>query len=512
MKIDKEKVILQAVDALKRSPFGATAVKIELEGRLNRSDDSGVRECEACEGEGWIDCGVCRGSGGVAFNASTHSESQRNCDCGDPGCEDYNRVSCRPCEGSGRLDCPAEGCGGNGYISNSGDRNRDWTSDTVCQDFILEYLSEFGLAKRIRNDRDRELANNRTGQYGEWTPKGALRYCYFHYDQSVDNECTMTLMITNREDVLLLPELIKAFNALGEAVGNGVGIRNAGMHLSLLNDPDGTYDEDEEPSDAEIQCFRNFRRSMSLLMPALYFLGASSERTRSLHFREPGANRGKKYSAIHYVGTTLEFRVFDTCYDKPEQVLDNFVVMKNAMRYWNPKYIDPRLDKVVTGGKISFGHDSNDRTDRFYSTVEHVDLLNAGLRKLKPSYLTVRGVKKQRGFKASKAKFAKEEAKIRKQAKVEYEEYADRFDWSLAVQRHIWIANLMETRQRATPADMMLTPRRATLESDIKSEVDVMVANQRKKKKSLEQYVQEKVDKALNRQKGNFTLSAEEDS
>jgi hypothetical protein len=293
-------------------------------------------------------------------------------DCGEEDCPDDDHVEawCPNCD-EGRVECTNETCDG-GYQQlpeTNGRLQRDWTSELVCQDFILEYLSQYGLARRIETSEDREMARHRTnGNYRNWTPAGALKFCLFYRDPSVDSECTMTLSMATRENILLLPRLVEAFNALGVAVGHGVNIDNAGMHMALLSDVNCRYSRDDRPAPEDAPRFENFKRAMVLLQPALYFLGATCETTRQLHFREPGAARGKKFSAIHYVGTSLEFRVFDPCYTSPETVLDNFVVMKNCVRYWNDRYIDPRLDKIANN--VRFGVDNSQRTDRFYTSIQ----------------------------------------------------------------------------------------------------------------------------------------------
>lgn len=501
---EQKQLVVKVAEQLKKSEYRPTAVKIELEGRLNRDreyDDS--REiCSTCEGNGYIVCDNCDNSGWIGFNPAIHNDSDRMCESGC-GCDGYDRAPCPTCESSGTrlcLDCDG------GYQES--EESRDWSSNTVCQDFILEYLSQFGLGKRIRTPLDRRTAERRTVRHRNYSPKGALRFCHFYHDPSVDSECTMTLMLKKPEDVLLLPKLIEAFNALGEAVGSGVDTTNAGMHISLIKDANGYYDEHAERTAVDIRRFRNFKRSMALLMPALYFLGATGEKTRSLYFRQPRIDDYEKHSAIYYIGTTVEFRVFDPCYDNPEQVLDNFVVMANAMQYWASTYKDPRLDKAIKARSIRFGHDDSDRTDRFFSTVKHIDLLNAGLRKLKPSYRTIRELKKQRGFKTTKGTFAAKERELRRQAELSYLEYSDRFDWKMRELYHHHLSNMLAYKRAAAKPTDMLEPHSDKIEKEVKAEVVEIMEKEKKKKKTLAQHIEETI---ANNQTaaGRYTLAVE---
>lgn len=497
---DRDKVAIQAAEALKRSQYGATAIKVELEGRLNRRDRNynGREYCDTCHGDGNVECTTCDAEGRTFCtddDCVDYIDSEGH--CSDDTCE-----SCDDCDGNGTISCTAEDCD-DGYKPRSDAvDDRDWGDLTVCQDFILEHLSQYGLAEEYDSDNEtHEInGNSRVGDLGDWVPVGALRYCMLYNDPSVDTECTMTLLLDRSENILLLPKLVEAFIALGEAVGNGVNIDNAGMHMSLINDPEGTYDEYASRPPRDNVRFQNFRRSMSLLMPALFFLGASCENTRSLHFRQPMVAVDEKYSAVFWVGTTLEFRVFDPCYERPEQILDNFVVMKNCMRYWSDSFISPRLDKITTGTK--FGVDGNDRTDRFYSTVQHVDLLNAGLKKLKPSYKTIKQLKLERKFDTSKRKLNAEVNKLKKAAVTEYKEYVSREQWLHEIQIVRYTEHFMS---RVHPADEKA---RKEAIKEAEKQAKEVVKQERGKVQTLEQYTTSKVEGITNRSRGNYTLTA----
>lgn len=483
---EQKQLIVKAARQLNKSEYGATAVKVELEGRLRRGSPGEHRQrCRTCQGDEFIDCVACEGSGEVAD--------------GD------EFTLCDPCEGDGRLRCPRE-CDGYEEIDTEGMINRNWQEDTVCQDFILEFLSQFGLAKRIgRSAANNIEAGRRMAIRGEWMPDGPLRFCYFHYDQSVDSECTMTLMITNPEDVLLLPRLIESWNALGVAVGNGVGIDNAGMHMALLNDPDGLYDENAYRNDDTAVRYRNFKKAMSMMMPALYFLGATGDETRSTHFREPRVAT-EKYSAIHYVGTTLEFRVFDTCYDNPDQILDNFVVMRNCMRYWTKTYTNTGMKKLCS--QLNFGVNGNMRTDRFYVSSKHIEVLNAGLAKLKPCYRTIKEIKDQRNFKLNIGVFTARETKARKEAEIAYKEYEDRHEWKMTEMYYDWTRRYLTEQRQLTPAGQMLAAKREELESEAQKKARLIVEQEKATKKSLKKFVDERIQQTLNHHQGDFTLTA----
>ncbi len=383
--MNKDDVIVSELHKAIAGDFGISAVKVELEAQFNRGGSS---DCYDCDGEGEYRCSYCED--GEIYNDAT---------------EDYDE--CGECEGSGYITCDCR------------DTESNFNSEVNCHDWIMEKLSHYGLAERTSD------LNSYAHIRSHWKPVLPLTYAEFYRDGSVDSEFTFTLLLNDPSVVLLLPRFVEIFNELGEEIGNGMEVDGAGMHMAFLHDPDGKY-----PSNYQIPeyHFNNFKRAMSLLQPALFFLGATNENSRGLGYRKPGVSTDK-YSSISVKQGAVEFRVFDTCYDNPEQVLDNLVVMCKAMRYWSDPYTPTGLDRVTTEAK--FGVEGGYNLDRFYASEVHIDLLNAGLRKLKPNYLTVKEIKKQRKFTKTKNTFKGEVEKVKKDAELSYKEYENRYEWKI---------------------------------------------------------------------------------
>lgn len=413
MKLDKHDVVIQAVNALKNSQFKATAIKVELEAQLNRNNGEygggGDHECSECNGdwENATSCDSCSGSGGyiliegewstVAYDSD--NEEHQECDT----CYGSGTESCNYCE-EGYVEC-------DGDCESSG----EWSDEENCERWILDKLEPLGLAERGRVD-------------------GALKFARFYNDGSVDSEFTFTLSLKDPNNIFLLPKIIEVWNEFGSMVGNGVDVHGAGMHMALLNSSDCHYDRNDTPLQSQLERLANFKRSMQLLLPALYFLGSPDGNSRGLSYRSPGVGRGTHRAAIDYRAKALEFRIFDTCYEQPEVILDNVVVIANCMRYWTTAYKNPGMDKIVKGA--AFGNDNSHKLERLYTTVTHIDLLNKGLKKLKPSYYTITELKQQRNFGISKPKLKSIAAEFKRGLTQEYREYLDRQEWNAKAQKH----------------------------------------------------------------------------
>src|SRR5690606_5144262 len=78
-----------------------------------------------------------------------------------------------------------------------------------------------------------------------------------------------------------------------------------------------------------------------------------------------------------------------------------------------------------------FGSDDNDSLNRLFATEEHLDILTNGLKHIKPAYYTVKELKKQRKFMLDRGKLRKIEAEAKDNAKRAYEEYSDRFSFTM---------------------------------------------------------------------------------
>lgn len=364
-----------------------------------------------------------------------------------------------------------------------------------CHNWIMGRLESLGLATQ----GEVELSH---GDDSEWGPVLPLTYAEFYRDGSVDSEFTFTIMLDNPENIFLLPKIIKVFTDLGEANGNGIDVRGAGMHMAFLKSPDGDYPTYSSASDRPF--FHNFEKSMTLLMPALYFLGTSNEISRGLGFRQPGVGFDNHRTAVDYRGGALEFRVFDTCYNQPEAILDNFVVMSRALRYWTSRHVPCGLEKITT--ELRFGKDRGDSLERFYSTYTHIDLLNQGLVRLKPSYYTIREVKLQRKFEVTKKRLDAQKVNEAKQAEVEYAEYEDRFTWQLMATRAEQLYRYAhEELDRGPSASPQLTQAEQALA--IEARVDEYVKAAQQNKKSIKRYIRDKMQEFEENNRGEYSLS-----
>jgi hypothetical protein len=470
-------VIIASVEALKRGQFKATAIKVELEAQFNRlSDgcgdcDEGRVECNNCYGSGDFECDTCDGHG---TNEVEHLGVTREVECSD--CEGHGRYDCDDCDG-GYYDC--DNCDGG---------STEWNDERVCQNWILRQLEPLGLSREVD---------------GNFKVAGALKFAWFYNDHSVDSELTFTLSLENPENIFLLPNIIQVFKDFGAEIGNEFDVSGAGMHMALLNDENCLYPTSS--TSEHRKRFHNFQRSMGLLLPALFFLGSSNENTRGLRYRQPQVasaddDRDYKYSAINYTRGAIEFRIFDTCYDKPDTILDNVVVMSNAMKYWTSIHKPTGLSKIAP--RVHFGNDNNDKLDRFYKTVQHIDLLNKGLKMLKPSYYTVSQVKQQRNFHVTKTTVKNSVQRRRKEAVIEYKEYEQRFGWSILIKKHSYLANSLERNagNHAVGDPLVLAEAERLAEERLQEYV--------KEKQSVDNYINQRITDFERNNRGQFLLES----
>jgi hypothetical protein len=304
-------------DMARLKKAGFTHIKIELEADMNRPDDGPDREyCSECDG-GWRNCDNGCDDGrlhdgpepecylytgpdgetitGWYFDRPGDGWSRQQ----NPEWEAWNETT-TACECAGDS-VPCDNCDGSGYLESDSDGFAD---EDYCHDWIL----------------------------GELTPetRAALTYSKFYNDGSVDSELTFTMPI---DQAHLAVEVMEAFRALGDEIGNGFETTNAGMHLSLLTS--GTYPTRRPLNEAGIT---NFKLQVAKLLPALYAAATHNGTTRSLDYRRPQIAARDKYSAIFtHDDTCLEYRLFDTCYDQPEALLEKYRIMAATIKYYaNP--------------------------------------------------------------------------------------------------------------------------------------------------------------------------------
>lgn len=319
-------------------------------------------ECGDCDGAGEWECSNCDGGGEVTATDS----------------EDYSyEVTCGRCDGSGINYC--EYCDGD---------SQGWSVDE-CKEFI-------------ENNVSKECRENTI--YGR---------CY--NDGSVDTEYTVTVPIDNPEYLL---EYIHAFNKLASEVGNGHDIHNAGMHIAVLNSDGGSYPYGNEHHIGKLE---NFKASLTPLLPALLFLGTPNAYTRGLGYRTPKVS-DDKYSMIH-TSKGIEYRFFDTCYDTPEAIFDNLIIIGRTLEYYS---LDKKLTDVKFKGSINFNDTPSTLNDIFSTSTNHLKLLETGLKLIRPTYKTYAQLKQQRSFHVTPSTIREKRQERLEQIRKEYKDYKQR--------------------------------------------------------------------------------------
>jgi hypothetical protein len=378
-------------------------------------------------------------------------------------------------------------------------RAGDFRSVEFCHNWIMGKLAEHGLAEFIEGEYI-QLAH---GTYTQWHTIHPLRYAEFYRDGSVDSELTATVMLDNPENAFYLPKIAQAFKDLAEENGNGLEVSGAGLHMAWIRSDNGVY-----PSampDAQVKRFGNFKKSMTMLLPALFFLGTSNDQSRGLGYRRPVVGIETHRSAIDYRSGALEFRLFDTCYDNLDAIMDNMVVMSKCMKYWRATYMPSGVEKI--SNRTSFGNDRGDKLDRMYMTITHINLLNAGLTRLKPDYYTVKELKKMRKFENDKRKLKTLVKDRERKAHLEYKEYEERFDWRIkALKSSLKQEKLMEM-SNLTPIDQLRRLEIGEAAQTVEEQIEPLIEEQIGHKQQLVDYVTQKLDEFNRQSQGEFTIS-----
>ena len=485
-KLNKHDVFVQAIEQMKASQFKATAIKVELEAQFNRGSGS---DCDYCEGSGRERCNNDCDEGYFTCEACNVDDDGNRTSCPDDNCEDGSIRCENGCE-DGYFTCSE--CDGDS------EHEGEWGDEKKCHSYMMREMARLGLAKY---DKDRDAIQLHGGLRSHWYPIAPLKYAEFYRDGSVDSEFTFTLMLDNPNKVYeTLPKVIEMWTGLGQRIGNGIDTTGAGMHMALLNSADGDYPT-SEISGGENR-FNNFQRSMQLLLPALYFLGSNDDKSRGLNYRRPEVGYGTHRTAIDYRGGAVEFRIFDTCYQRPETILDNVIVMSKCMRFWTTKYTRNHLSKITNS--VRFGVDGDDTLQRFYCTREHIDLLNNGLRILKPAYYTIRELKDQRKFNMTKTHINNATKKLRRDAVIEYKEYEQRFSWTLVINRNSYTNSFIDEKLRNGTEYKALSQAEAIKLAE--SHAETRVKEFEKTKKSVDQYISEKIETFNRRSTGQYVL------
>lgn len=314
---------------IKAAGFGY--VKVELEADFGRRNYQRQTH-DACS-RGFVLCPKCKGSGV------------------------YRRAICSSCLGRAGLPCTDPVCHG-GYVG------VDFRSDRQTAEWLRERIPAF-----IRE---------------------RLIFMQFYADGSCGSEVTFTI---STEELHLIVPIIKAFYSIKDHT-KYCDIRGSGIHIAVMVN-------DHYPSSTRLPAAKinNFKRQVVKLLPAIFFLGASGSKTRSLEFRHPaigseeGRRPGRKYSAIYTRDDTiLEYRIFETCYKRPEMIYDYLAMIANTLDY----YKHPR--KRVKDFNHEFIFRTGNDLSRFYMDPRSLEILDEQVLMIKPSWKSLKQLKMERGF------------------------------------------------------------------------------------------------------------------
>ena len=386
----------RAIALIRNAGFGY--LKIELEGQMNRPEESRMETCPDCGGEGEVECDACNGYG--------HTEDDEN-----------ERCVCSECDGEGVVECT--NCDGGGEVES--EESCSYSTDT-CQEWILDHVS-----KRARD---------------------SLTYSSFYYDGSVDSEFTFTLRL---EDAEYIQEFIEMFSALSDKIGNGLDTSGAGMHIGLLPiESEGYYPYDGEGFNRE--GLANFTTQCERLMPALLCAAMSSPDSRPLYYRVPRVSY-EKYSAIHVMdGTCIEYRLFETCFNNPMMVLDYIKTISETLKF----YINPNKKVKTLGKTIEYLDGDSIRT--FLRTAEDVKTVKGQLRYILGGR-KINEFFKARGFHLDGRSYRKNDRLMRKQAfnlcKLEEEAADEAMSEELSPHERARVREVVESRGVSTEKAIM---------------------------------------------------------
>lgn len=382
-----------------------------------------------------------------------------------------------------------------------------YENEETCLKFILKQLDEDYDTSEDGYD---ELHND---SYHVFDPLPWMKFAMFYNDGSVDSEMTFTVKLDDPNNVFKIVDVINAFKDCGNDMGDGLDTGGAGMHMALVFDEQCRYPASRTITETALI---NFRRAMKIHLPALYMLGTTNEETRNLDFRRPNISipfgdpdmgtyfdTGYKYSAIHFTGNAMEFRVFDTCYHEPELVYDYIQVMTNSIKYLSDTYIGPK----PTVSQYRFGRMYVNNISSLYVEEVHLDLLNAGLKALKPSYYTITQIKEQRNFKINKTSIKSKRKNIVKRAKVMYQEYADRYSFSLKCEEEQFKGSFMQDIVNGMPIAELRTMTDERLYELVKVKVEEEMQRRRERMQNEERYINNFVADEDSRNRTEWTIN-----
>lgn len=277
---------------------GFPYVKVELEANVKPKDYSSHSDCYECAGTGRTECGSCQGSGSISKVCQTcngkASTNNDNLTVTCPHCQNgYITEVCPDCT-DGFVDC--DSCDGRGHFEND-----DWHEG---------YFDEFW-----------DVLSDKIGETLRIT-----EHAHVYYDGSCDTELTTTIHVNH---LTRLPEIITAFAEACRHFGR-CDTGNAGLHIALLTDK-------KYPSKTKLDAVKitNFKRQVSKLLLGLVCLGSPNDKTRPFEFRDLEISQKVKYSAIFtHDDTCIEYRLFDSCLEKPSYILSFLELICMTLHYY----------------------------------------------------------------------------------------------------------------------------------------------------------------------------------
>lgn len=216
--------------------------------------------------------------------------------------------------------------------------------------------------------------------------KRVINYKKFYYDGSVDSELTFTFPV---EEIAVAVEVINVWNQLVEANGNGCDVNGAGMHFSVLTT--GRYPCSTRLPEANL---RNYMTEVTKLLPALFLGAMSGNFTRALGYRYPRVSMSDKYSAIYIKnGTSIEYRLFETCYQRPEAVYEYLGVIARTLEYFTD------VDKKVIASNQTYEILEAKGIEGYIALPDQIRILKKQIKHIVPEGMTAREFLEARGIK-----------------------------------------------------------------------------------------------------------------
>lgn len=464
---------LQAVRDLKAK--GVTGIKLELEGTTQRRNVNGrSSRCTDCSGNGSTECEPCQGLGWMVDSDGYETDDE-----------------CTSCESTGRQRC--QPCGGSGQIMNNDVPNL--STDQAAFAYFMRKLSE-----KVGQDAVNLGIGNESVNPFPW-----MSFVRLYYDGSVDTEVTFTVRLDNEENIFYIPKVLEAYKEMADDHQQGLDVRGAGMHTALIFSRGCSYPSTVFPFNREVR--NNFKRSVTQLLPALYFLATATGRSRPMNYRPPIIDGQQKGSAISIHDGAIEFRIFDTCYEKPTAALDNIVVIRNVMKFMTEQYTSPGIGDAIKKQAITFGNSVDQTLGRLYITTDQISALYAGLPVIMPEYYTIDQLKEQREFNRELNDAAEIERQQQEQAEMEYAEYEERFNWQLKAREEEVKGQVMRNIiDRATPDDLKKMTKE-NLEKLCASQIKSEVEYYKSRKEKAAKYIKNRINTLQSGSRGDYEIA-----